>query len=172
MLGGDVGRHVGVALQSSGRGDEDDPAGLARGHAGQRRLHRQEGAGEVDVERSLPVGKRGLVRRRATGHAGIGDNDVERAARRFRRLVKRRHRRLMGDIGGDAEDVVAFAGHFGKFRLAAAADGDVDAGNSQRQCDCPTNAGAAAGDQRMLAGDSRGGLHTFNPAAASRSASR
>ena len=167
VLGRDIGRDIGVALQAGGRGDEDDAAASALRHAGQRRLHGQERAGQVDVERALPVGERGPVRRCAAGHAGIGDDDVERAARCLGLLVKRRHRRFVGDVGGDAEDALAFAGHRLQRCLAPAADGDVDAGAGQRQRDRLADAGAAAVTSACAADD-----HTFSPIVALRSASR
>ena len=58
VLGGAVGRDVGIALQAGGRGDEDDPPRRRpplRVTSRQRRLHGQERAGQVDVEHALPV---------------------------------------------------------------------------------------------------------------------
>ncbi len=141
-------------------------------HASQRRLHRQERAGEVDVERPPPVGVRGAMCRSAAGHAGIRHDDVDRSARGLRLLVERRHCGFVGDVAGDGEDTTALLRDVGKRGLAPAADRHLDAGFGERKRNRPANARAAARYQRMPSHDSWGRDHTFSPAAASRSASR
>jgi hypothetical protein len=85
--------------------------------------------------------------------------------------VQFRHLGFVRDIGHDGKDAVAFLRDFGQRRFAPAADCDGHTCLRQRQRDRPAYAGAAAGDQRVSAGNPRG-AHTLNPAAASRSANR
>ena len=84
VLGRDVGRDIGIALQAGRRGDEDDPAGLARDVMP---------ASAGFTVRNAPVRLTSSVRcqspsevrvrRGAARHAGIGDDDVDRARARF-----------------------------------------------------------------------------------------
>ena len=85
MLGGDIGRDIGIAFQAGGRGDEDDASPFFLAHAGERRLHREKRAGEIDVDDLVPKLVRNFLGRRAFRRSGIGDDDVEVAARRLRR---------------------------------------------------------------------------------------
>ncbi|MER9001991.1 hypothetical protein NKH58_30365 [Mesorhizobium australicum] len=77
---------------------------------------------------------------------------------------------VQSDVGGDVEDAVAFASHFGKLGVASAANGHVDAGTGQRQRDGPTVGGAAAKValyQRieLVLADRIRPLHTRSPSA-------
>ena len=141
---------------------------LRRGHAGQRRLHGQERAGQVDVERAPPVGKRGPVRRSAAGHAGIGDDDVERTARRFGLLVQRGHRGFVGDVGADAR-------RCGCFRLATSASASSRRPQMVTSTPAPASASAIAlptPEPPPVTSACRPDDHTFRPIVALRSASR
>ena len=140
---------------------------LFRDHAGQRRLHRDEGAGQVDVEAPPPVGERSTVGRLARRHAGVGHDNVEGAASGLGIRIEGCHRRFVGHVRGDGEDMPVCRGSFGKHGVAAAANRHVYSGVGQRQRDRPADTRPAAGHQGMAEGD-----HAFSPVAALRSASR
>ena len=67
----------------------------------QRRLHREEHAGEVGPDDLLEHLERRAAERRAAGDAGIGEHDVE-LAEFFDALLDRRFGR--GDVGGVGHD--------------------------------------------------------------------
>ena len=79
---------------------------------------------------------------------------------------------LVGHIGGERTDALMLRGD-GLERFAPAAeDGDARARLGERQRDGRADAGAAAGDERMLSGKILHGAHTFVAMASPRAASR
>ena len=138
VLGGDVGRDIGVAFERGGRGDEHQPAAtLARagaGEVGEARARGIERTGEIDVDHALPVRAVDPTEGRALGRAGIGDDDIDGAV-----LLARAgdHRRAVGftrDVGDDAR-ASKRARHGLELRFVAAGNGDGGAGLTKRARD-------------------------------------
>ena len=152
VLGRAVGGDIGVALQAGGRGDVDDAAEAALDHAGEHRLDRDAPCPCTFTFEHAPEDRSvGLGERRGLGRAGIGDEDVDGAAR------GRGRRHLPPDLGrvGDVGDGVARGRAGGdrraQRRFAAAEHGDGGAGSGQRRGDGAADAASAAGDQSVLA---------------------
>ena len=102
-------------------------------HACQRRLHRQERAGEIDVERPPPVCVRGAMCRRTAGHPGVRHDDVDQSARRFRLLVETAIAASSVTSAATAKIRRASFATSASASSRRAADGHVDAGT--RRCE-------------------------------------
>ncbi len=55
MLGGAIGRHIRIALQSGGRGDGDDTSEFTGDHVAHHRLRAVDGAHDVQIEHALEL---------------------------------------------------------------------------------------------------------------------
>ena len=113
VLGRAIGAHIGIALQTGGRGDGDDPAEAARDHRTEHRLRRMDDAQKVHVEHAPEERLVGLGERCRDRAAGIGDEDVDRIFRAGG-LDGGAQRASIADVGDDrcmrlalADDAVA-----------------------------------------------------------------
>ena len=101
-LGGGLGHPVGVRalvdhVDPGGR-DRDQRAAAARPHVRDDGLGHQEHPGEVDVQAQLPALQRRGLDWAEPQHAGVGDQDVDAAELRNRRVDRGVDRLLAGDV--------------------------------------------------------------------------
>ncbi len=125
-------------------------------HAVERRLHRKERAGEVDVERVGPKLCGNFFRGRALGAAGIGDDDVEFSARGLGGVIELRERFLVGHVGRFGMNIFVPRRRFIELLPAPPANRDGCACFRQRQRDGGADAAAAAGDECVFAAEAHG----------------
>ena len=128
------------------RRDVDDRAAAAlREELAELVLHAEEHAGEVDVDRALPLGERVVDERLGVGRdAGVVHRAVEAAEAVDRGLHHRRDRAVVGDVGRD-RDRVALDGARRADRRGLVDVGDDDArallrrtaARSRARCRCP-----------------------------------
>ena len=94
-----IGHGAGVSLFSGDRGDDDDPAPLARPQMVKRRLHGQEHTGQIDRHHRLPFCQRIVPQwLRRPVHPGIRDNAINIAKRCEAGGEARLRLRRVGDI--------------------------------------------------------------------------
>ena len=86
---------------------DDDAAAVALVHVLERGAGGEEAAVQVDRQHLLPVGELELVDRVDDLHAGVGDQDVQRAEVFHHLIGAGLDRRLVGDVHGDAERLAA-----------------------------------------------------------------
>ena len=145
MLGGDIGRGIGEAVQAGHRGDGDDPARLGREQIGERRLAAMEHAVEIDREHARARAPPSTLAKGTPARgAGIVDEDRDRPVRRAGGGEGGVDLGAVGDVGGEAVGAELL-------RAAAPIRLTVGAFGFERGGDGGADAGAAAGDDRMAA---------------------
>src|SRR5690606_38123539 len=120
------------------RTDIDDLAAAAPHHAPARLAADDEGGGQVDVEDTLPFGRRQVDHGFSPLDAGIIDQDVDGNAIIIECLECGDDRRLVRDIEGDAVRLISLIAHFSDGRSDAgrvgAVQDDPGAGGCQALC--------------------------------------
>jgi len=109
VLGGDVGQHVGRAVQASHRRGVDHAAGAGLVHVRQYVLHAEEGAADVDRDHLVEHGGVLLFQGRDLAlDAGVVEEHVDAAERVDRRLHVGGDVLLLADVGpGDGDAAAA-----------------------------------------------------------------
>jgi hypothetical protein len=131
VLGGGVRRHKRRCAQADDRGDRDDAAKAALDHAPKHGLRGMHHADHVLFEHVAELLGLRLGKRRARRGAGIGDENVDRAARRDRLPHATIHGFRVGDVGDHVARRLALPHHLAERLFAAARDGDGGAGLRQ-----------------------------------------
>src|ERR671918_1482500 len=147
------------------RADADDLAGgagdLGPHAAALELLNRLAGAeelaGEVDADHGVPGVERHLLEARVLLQAGVADQDVDRAELIEHRGEHRLALVLLADVGPVGIGVAAFVADLGdhllgRLALGGVVDHHVGAGPAERQRHALADAGAGAGDERLLPG--------------------
>jgi hypothetical protein len=133
------------------RADVDDLAALARDHAARHRLADDEHAVDVGAHQLVPVGLREFVERRTALHAGVVDEDVDRADLALDALDRGGGRVGRGHVERERMHRRAFAAQPGRGLLqlgvVAAVEDDRRTGTGQPAREREADAGARAGDE-------------------------
>ncbi len=101
MLGRAVRGGTRNALQAGDRGDDDQPLVIPFDEIGQGQLCSVEQGRQVGGDDPVPGLTRGLSERRAVAHAGIEDDEIERAVGFARGGEGGFHRRAVGEVAGE-----------------------------------------------------------------------
>ena len=153
MLGGHIGRNVGVADQARGRSDIDHPAAVARDHVGHDFPGHQKSSGDVHRQSFVPGGQIGLDKRRARRLAGIVDQDIDGTERAARRRDAGADLGFIGDveISQHLRRRMSQRGPYCRERLAAAArEAHARAGFGTGSRNRGADARPRAGDEDVL----------------------
>ena len=146
-LGGAVGTIVGARMPAGERRHVEDVAAPALAHVAEHRLSAQEHRLEVDRDVEVPQFLGDLRYGGGAGDPGVVDQDVDRAEAVDGLRHHRLHRRLVGDVGGDGQRLVAerpdLPGH--RLYLGRGPRRQRDVGSLARQCERGRPADAAPG---------------------------